>query len=332
MIAISAVLGLLVGGLAIPFAGALGVASKSAAGGLKDLPQELRAQPLSERTRVLSSGGRTIATFYDENRRSVPLEDVAPIMRTAIVAIEDYRFYQHGALDLKGTLRAFLTNQAGGGVVQGGSSITQQMSKMTLLAQAKTAAERKAATEDTYQRKIQELRHAIAFEQNYSKDWILERYLNIAYFGDGAYGIQAAARHYFGKDAKDLDLREASLLAGLVKNPVGFDPTTYPAIAKARRKVVLDRMAELGKITDEPGHEGRAAGPRARGQPHPQRLRLIRGAVLLRLRLPLPAARPGTRQDRRRAQDAAQERRADHQDHDRPALPGRRRARRSPPT
>jgi len=250
MIAISAVLGLLVGGLAIPFAGALGVASKSAAGGLKDLPQDLRAQPLSERTRLLSSGGRTIATFYDENRRSVPLEDVAPIMRTAIVAIEDYRFYQHGALDLKGTLRAFLTNQAGGGVVQGGSSITQQMSKMTLLAQAKTSAERKAATEDTYQRKIQELRHAIAFEQNYSKDWILERYLNIAYFGDGAYGIQAAARHYFSKDAKDLDLREASLLAGLVKNPVGFDPTTYPAIAKARRKVVLDRMAELGKITE----------------------------------------------------------------------------------
>jgi membrane peptidoglycan carboxypeptidase len=145
MIAISAVLGLLVGGLAIPFAGALGVASKSAAGGLKDLPQDLRAQPLSERTRLLSSGGRTIATFYDENRRSVPLEDVAPIMRTAIVAIEDYRFYQHGALDLKGTLRAFLTNQAGGGVVQGGSSITQQMSKMTLLAQAKTSAERKAA-------------------------------------------------------------------------------------------------------------------------------------------------------------------------------------------
>ncbi len=260
MIAISAVLGLLVGGLAIPFAGALGVASKSAAGGLKDLPQELRAQPLSERTRLLSSGGKTIATFYDENRRSVKLEEVAPIMRTAILSIEDYRFYQHGALDLKGTLRAFLTNKAGGGVVQGGSSITQQMSKMTLLAQAKTSAERKAATEDTYQRKVQELRHAIAFEQNYSKDWILERYLNIAYFGDGAYGVEAAARHYFSKDAKDLDLRESSLLAGLVKNPVGFDPTTYPDIAKARRKVVLDRMAELGKITDQRATKVEAKG------------------------------------------------------------------------
>ena len=254
-------------------------------------------------------------------------------MRTAIVAIEDYRFYQHGALDLKGTLRAFLTNQAGGGVVQGGSSITQQMSKMTLLAQAKTAAERKAATEHTYQRKIQELRHAIAFEQNYSKDWILERYLNIAYFGDGAYGIQAASRHYFSKDAKDLDLREAALLAGLVKNPVGFDPTTYPEIAKARRNVVLDRMAELGKITDTQATSGRAEGPRARRSAAPATAASASDApffcdYVYRYLLSDPALG----KTRRRAQDAAQERRADHQDHDRPALPAGGATARSPPT
>ena len=120
-------------------------------------------------------------------------------MQRAIIAIEDYRFYEHGALDLKGTLRAFVNNQTSGGGTQGGSSITQQMAKMTQLTQARTEAERKAATENTYQRKIQELRHAIAFEQNYSKDWILERYLNLAYFGDGAYGVQAAARHYFSR-------------------------------------------------------------------------------------------------------------------------------------
>ena len=128
-------------------------------------------------------------------------------MIKAIIAIEDYRFYEHGALDLKGTLRALVTNQASGGVVQGGSSITQQMVKLTLLDQADTAEERQAATDDTYARKLQELRYAIAFEQNYSKDWILERYLNIAYFGDGAYGIQAAARHYFSTNAKELNLR-----------------------------------------------------------------------------------------------------------------------------
>ena len=116
--------------------------------------------------------------------------------------------------------------------------------------QAGTTAEKKAATADTYQRKILELRHAIAFEQNYSKDWILERYLNIAYFGDGAYGIQSAARHYFSVDAKDLELNQAALLAGLVKNPVGFDPTNNPAVAKDRRNVVLDRMAQLDVISD----------------------------------------------------------------------------------
>ena len=136
-------------------------------------------------------------------------------------------------------------------MVQGGSSITQQMVKLTLLSQAKTEKELKAATHDTYARKVRELRYAIAFEQQYSKDWILERYLNLAYFGDGAYGIQAAARHYFYKDARNLNWRESSLLAGLVKNPTGFDPTNYPDRALERRNIVLDRMAQLNVISDE---------------------------------------------------------------------------------
>ena len=169
-------------------------------------------------------------------------------MVKSIVSIEDYRYYQHGALDLKGTLRALVTNQASGGSVQGGSSITQQMVKMTLVDQAKTAKQRKAATADTYARKITELRYAIAFEQNYSKDWILERYLNIAYYGDGAYGVQAAARHYFGTNAKDLSLLQGATLAGLVKNPSGYDPITNPDRGLLRRNVVLDRLAQLHVI------------------------------------------------------------------------------------
>ncbi|MFL6108778.1 MAG: transglycosylase domain-containing protein, partial [Marmoricola sp.] len=235
MIALSAVLGILVAGLVIPFAGALGAGAKSVSHSVKNLPEELETAPLAQRTRVLDSKGHLLATFYDENRVNVTLDKVAPIMRKAIVAIEDYRFYQHGAIDVKGTLRAFATNQANDGITQGGSSITQQMVKMTLLDQATTKAERKAATADTYQRKLKELRFAIGAEQQHSKDWILERYLNIAYFGDGAYGIQSAARHYFDKDASELDLGEAALLAGLVKNPVGYDPTTFPDKAKARR-------------------------------------------------------------------------------------------------
>ena len=242
-------LGVLVAGLVVPFVGLAGYSAKATADSLQNLPSELKATPLSQRSRVLDRNGNPIATFYDENRVNVPLSKVSPIMQQAIIAIEDYRFYQHGALDLKGTLRAFVNNQTSGNT-QGGSSITQQMAKMTQLAQARTAAERKAATENTYQRKILELRHAIAFEQNYSKDWILERYLNLAYFGDGAYGVQAAARHYFSVNANQLNTVQAATLAGLVKNPVGFDPTDYPDRAVARRNVVLARMAQLHVIPD----------------------------------------------------------------------------------
>ena len=257
IVAVSAVLGVLVAGLVIPFVGAVGYGAQAADRSMQNLPAELKAAPLAQRTRVLSRDGQLIATFYDENRVNVPLSRVSPIMRKAIIAIEDYRFYEHGALDLKGTLRAFVSNQTSGGGTQGGSSITQQMAKMTQLTQARTEEERKAATENTYQRKIQELRHAIAFEQNYSKDWILERYLNLAYFGDGAYGIQAAARHYFSVNASQLNTLQAATLAGLVKNPVGFDPTTYRDRALARRNVVLNRMAELNVL--EPAVASRLA-------------------------------------------------------------------------
>jgi membrane peptidoglycan carboxypeptidase len=248
MVALSALMGVLVAGLVIPFAGVLGVGTKAISKSMKNFPIKVSAEPLAQRSRVLDANGNLIATFYDQNRVNVPLSEVAPVMQQAVLAIEDSRFYEHGALDVKGTLRAFLKNQANNGVTQGGSSITQQLAKMTQLNQARTKAEREAATADTYKRKIQELRLAVAFEKNYSKDWILERYLNIAYFGDGAYGIQSAARHYFSKDAKDLNVKQAALLAGLVKNPVGYDPTTYPDRALERRNLVLNRMAGLGDI------------------------------------------------------------------------------------
>src|SRR4051794_19845434 len=205
MVAVAAVMGVIAAGLAIPFAGVLGVGARQVAQAMDNLPAELQTDPLPQKTKLLDSTGNTIATIYDENRVNVSLSQVSRIMVKSIVAIEDYRYYEHGALDLKGTLRALITNQANSGVVQGGSSITQQMVKMTLLAQAKGNKRKMAkATDDTYARKVRELRYAIAFEPHYSKDWILERYLNLAYFGDGAYGIQAAARHYFDVNAKDL--------------------------------------------------------------------------------------------------------------------------------
>jgi membrane peptidoglycan carboxypeptidase len=249
MAIVAAVMGVVVAGLAIPFAGVLGIGAKTLSHSVQDLPANLRTQPLAQKTEIVDPAGNTVATLYDQNRINVPLSQISRNMVKAIVAIEDYRYYQHGALDLKGTLRALVTNQASGGSVQGGSSITQQMVKMTLVDQAKTVKQRKAATADTYARKLTELRYAIAFEQNYSKDWILERYLNIAYFGHGAYGVQSAARTYFGTNARDLTWLQSATLAGLVKNPSGYDPVNNPDRGIDRRNVVLDRLAQLHVIT-----------------------------------------------------------------------------------
>ena len=185
---------------------------------------------------ILDDDGNVLATLYDDggNRVNVPLRQVSRIMVKSLVAIEDYRFYEHGPLDLKGTLRALITNQANDGVVQGGSSITQQLVKLTLIQQADAEEEADAASDDTYARKFNELRYAAALEEKHTKDWILERYLNTAYFGDGVYGIQMAAKHYFGVNASKLKAKQAALLAGLVKNPTGYDPTNYARQGRSR--------------------------------------------------------------------------------------------------
>jgi membrane peptidoglycan carboxypeptidase len=248
--AVAAIMGVLAAGLAIPFAGVIGVAAKDVSKGMVNLPDELEAKELAQKTRIYDVNGNLIASLYDQNRINVGLKQISRKMVEAIVSIEDDRYYQHGALDIRGTIRAFVTNQASGSV-QGGSSITQQMVKQTLLNQAETKEEAAAATDDTYARKLRELRYAIAFEKNYSKDWILERYLNIAYFGDGAYGVQSAAQHYFSKNAKNLNYLQSATLAGLVKNPTGYDPTNSPERSLNRRNVVLDRMAQLNVIDQE---------------------------------------------------------------------------------
>ena len=183
-------------------------------------------------------------------------------------------------------------------MVQGGSSITQQLVKLTLLSQAKTKAEQAAATADTYARKLKELRYAIALEQTHSKDWILERYLNTAYFGDGAYGVQAAAKHYFNVNARDLNLRQSAMLAGLVKNPYGYDPTNFPDRAIERRDVVLDRMAQLNVIPRDKAEKNKQKDLGLNVQDVDSGCVNSHGAVLLRLRARLPAAGPAARRDR----------------------------------
>ncbi|WP_183094221.1 penicillin-binding protein [Nocardioides stalactiti] len=260
MLVVAAVLGVVVSGLAIPFAGVLGFAARNVSESIDELPQELETELLPQRTEILDRNGDQIATIYDQNRVIVPLRQISRIMVKAIVSIEDYRFYQHGALDVKGTMRALFTNQAANGVVQGGSSITQQLVKLTLLNQADTKRERAAATDDTYARKLRELRYAIALEKKYSKDWILERYLNTAYFGDGAYGIQAAAQHYFNVNASELTLRQGATLAGIVQSPGAFDPTENPDRSRERRNVVIERMAELSVISERQAARAKERG------------------------------------------------------------------------
>ena len=253
MAAVAVVLGVVTAGLAIPFAGLAGVGTQNLADTMDDLPQELDTLPLPQRSQILDANGDVLATLYKDggNRVNVPLRAVNRIMVKALVAIEDYRFYEHGPLDFKGTLRAMITNSASDGVVQGGSTITQQLVKLTLIQQAGSDEERAEASDDTYARKFNELRYAAALEENYSKDWILERYLNTAYFGDGVYGIQMAARHYFGVNASKLKAKQAAMLAGMVKNPTKFDPTNSEDASIERRNIVLDRMAELNVISRE---------------------------------------------------------------------------------
>ncbi|MGA8846628.1 MAG: transglycosylase domain-containing protein [Nocardioides sp.] len=250
MVVVSVILGIVVAGLAVPFAGILGFAASNTADGIDNLPTELETDALPQKTTMVDANGNTIASIFDENRVNVSLDQINRRMVKALVSIEDYRFYQHGALDFKGTVRAFFTNAAADGVVQGGSTLTQQLVKQTLLSQA-APEDRAAITDDTYARKLRELRYAIALENRHSKDWILERYLNIVYFGDGAYGVQAAAQHFFGVNAKKLNLNQSAILAGLVQNPSAFDPTDYPEKATARRNVVLNKMAELNVITQK---------------------------------------------------------------------------------
>ncbi|MEU8171901.1 transglycosylase domain-containing protein [Microbispora hainanensis] len=254
--------GTLVAGLVMPFVGGAGLAARSAASTLTYLPAPLREEPLPEVTRLLDRNGRQIAQFYYQNRQSVPLSAVAPAMRQAIVAIEDARFYEHGGLDVKGTLRAFVTNTRAGGIRQGGSSITQQLVKNMMVSQAESEQERAQALVRSFRRKFDELRYALALERKYTKDQILERYLNIAYFGAGAFGVQAAAKRFFGVDAAALTLTQAATLAGAVRTPYDTDPSLgdkHRDRLRTRRDLVLGRMAELGMIGKDAARTAAAA-------------------------------------------------------------------------
>jgi membrane peptidoglycan carboxypeptidase len=267
IIGVSGLAGVLVAGLALPVAASLGLAARESSQAFNEMPAELEAKPLAERSVVVDSSGKTLAVFYEQNRKSVPLDQIAPVMRDAIVAIEDHRFYEHGPLDLRGTARAFINNLDAGEVTGGGSTLTQQYVKQVLVNQAETVEERLDAVRSAgaagYVRKLRELRLAVAVEDQLTKDQILERYLNIAFFGGGggsgggAYGVEAAARLFFSTTPDKLTLPQAAMLAGLVQAPSEYNPIDNPEKAIGRRNQVVTRMAEEGMVTEEEARQVR---------------------------------------------------------------------------
>ncbi|MFF3886956.1 transglycosylase domain-containing protein [Streptomyces sp. NPDC001914] len=249
---VSVLAGAVMAGIALPAAGALGLAAKGSVQGFDDIPDNLKSPSLSQRTTILDSKGGQIATVYSRDRTVVDLKDISPYMQKAIVAIEDSRFYQHGAIDLKGILRAVNQNAQNGGVAQGASTLTQQLVKNYFVEEAGDDPTKVAqATQQTIGRKIRELKYAIQLEEKLGKKKILENYLNITFFGEQAYGIEAASQRYFSKSAKKLNLQESALLAGIVQSPSRYDPVNDEEEALKRRNTVLQRMAEVHDISQE---------------------------------------------------------------------------------
>jgi penicillin-binding protein 1A len=205
-----------------------------------DLPevQTLEEYKPSITSRVYSDNNKLLAEFFVENRTPVVIEHVPEIFIKALIATEDARFYSHHGLDFRGIARALYRNIRARKVLEGGSTLTQQLAKVLFL-----------TPERSYARKLKEMTLALRIEQRYTKREILSLYLNQIYFGSGAYGIEAAAQIYFGKPAKDLNIEECALLAGLPRSPKYYSPFKSPASALGRRAYVLNRMVATGIIT-----------------------------------------------------------------------------------
>ncbi|MDP9239203.1 MAG: transglycosylase domain-containing protein [Actinomycetota bacterium] len=254
LLLVAALLGIVSAFLIFPVFGGAGLAAKAAAATFDSLPTDLKTPPLPQRSTLQTYDGKYLASFYSENRITVTLREVPKVTQQAVIAIEDSRFYEHRGVDTRGILRALVRNQQAGGDVQGASTLTQQYVKRVLLEQAVEAGDKaaaQAAVDKNKGRKLREIRYALALEDKLSKDEILERYLNIAYFGAGAYGIGAAAYVYFHKSVNQLTLAESALLAGLLQSPSHYDPFFGKGEAAIdRRNTVLLRMAQL-KVVPE---------------------------------------------------------------------------------
>ncbi len=265
LLGFSAVAGVLVAAMVVPVVAATGVLVRNTADKFTSI--QLSASGLPQRSQILDNDGHLLAYVYSVDmpyytgsdtatpvlytgwdRQPVAYNQINKDMANAIVGIEDSRYWQHGAIDLKGTVRAAM-NDLEHKPVQGGSTLAQQYVKNVLLLEAGLAGNTQAeqdADAETLGRKLNELRMAVDVEQRLSKQDILAGYLNDAYYGHQAYGIEAAAETYFDTTAADLTLDQSATLAGIVENPTQYDPIMFPATALERRNTVLARMAQTG--------------------------------------------------------------------------------------
>ena len=257
-LSVSSLMGVVGAGMLVPIAGPTALVAKSVPSVFNELPGDLQTVAPAEESQLLDSSGGVIAHFYDKQRIVVPSANIADVMKKAIIAIEDKRFYEHNGVDATGIARALVTNLGDSGR-QGASTITQQYVRNSLAERGYLegdADQVSAATEQTTERKLREIKYAMALEKTQSKDEILTGYLNIAPFGPITYGVEAASQRYFSKSASELDYLEAALLAGLVQSPVQYDPLTHPEAAQERRDTVLATMLDQGVITQEEYDKG----------------------------------------------------------------------------
>ena len=245
--------GVLIAGLLFPIVGGIGAASNHASESVTQGSADIVGGDVPAVSTMVDAAGNPIAWLYVQRRFEVPSERIADTMKLAIVSIEDKRFADHNGVDLQGTLTGLAGFLKGSADTRGGSTIEQQYVKnFNLLVNAETDAEREAAVETTPTRKLREIRTALALDTVLTKPEILTRYLNLVPFGNGAYGVQDAARTYFGVDAAQLNWQQAALLAGLVQSTSALNPYTNPQGALDRRNLVLDTMIQnLPEQADE---------------------------------------------------------------------------------
>ncbi|GAB77054.1 Membrane carboxypeptidase (penicillin-binding protein) [Austwickia chelonae] len=261
-LAASVVMGFLAAGLAIPLVGGAGATTKLAIGTFEALPSQLTTPAIAQQTRILAADGTELATLFNENRSVVPLSQVSPMMHKAQVAIEDERFYEHGGVDVRGLMRAFVSTMRGD--KQGASTITQQYVRQSLITNAlrndnhdaAAAAEQRNGVSGII-RKLKEAKYAIEIEKKMSKEQILEGYLNLVFYGANSYGVEAAAQRYFSIPAKNLTLAQSAMIAGMAQQPTAYNPLIYPQAALNRRNAVLDRMAAGNFVTKDEAAEAK---------------------------------------------------------------------------